>query len=108
MAIANSIQFWTGILPNITLCLTSQSTGEPTPRKLFKSYFILLWLATATNRGEAEHRSAHQLRCRLRFHRLLSCSGESAKITAVLRRGPARYVVRSRALEYVVLSRALK
>ena len=47
MAIANSIQFWTGILPNITLCLTSQSTGEPTPRKLFKSYFILLWLATA-------------------------------------------------------------
>jgi hypothetical protein len=31
-----------------------------------------------------------------------NCFGESAKITAVLRRGPVRYVVRSRALEYVV------
>ena len=53
MAIANSIQFWMEIPPKITPCLTNQSTGALSPRKLLKSYFILLWLATAKNRAGA-------------------------------------------------------
>jgi hypothetical protein len=39
IAIANSIQFWMGIPPKITPCLTNQSTGAPHPKEVIKKLF---------------------------------------------------------------------
>jgi hypothetical protein len=37
IAIANSIQFWMGIPPKITSCLTNQSTGAPPQESYLKA-----------------------------------------------------------------------
>ena len=39
IAIANSIQFWRGIPPKITPCLTNQSTGAPPQEKNIEKLF---------------------------------------------------------------------